>query len=88
MSTQTIPHPQHDTTPEVALEKLQAELKPCPFCGGRALLRQITDKASPEGEFVIAACDLLHNQCLVSPSAGADTAAEAVVAWNTRSGGN
>lgn len=79
MSTQTIPQP----APQ--LEQLQATLKPCPFCGGRAELRVVTEQTSPEGGFCVAACDL-NNTCAVYPSAGGETLAAAAQAWNHRAG--
>lgn len=55
------------------------ELKPCPFCGGKATLHEIAD-----GQFYID-CAMQLGFCSVMPSTWTyNTEEEAVEAWNRR----
>lgn len=51
------------------------KLKPCPFCGGAAILQHIR-----AGHRVC--CD--NPECIVSPEVVEDSPDEAIAAWNTR----
>ena len=56
-----------------------AELKPCPFCDGKASLKVISD------EFHQVSCD--NPLCKVLPQTWSyDTDEEAIEAWNRRAG--
>lgn len=62
-----------------------SDLKPCPFCGGKAEL-QTSPMIGHDGEWIAILCDGV--ECRVSPeilSCGdADLKAEVITAWNTR----
>ena len=58
-----------------------AELKPCPFCGGEAKLRETTYGNNIGAYFVYCA----NRDCEVSPSTGYRRfRKEAIEAWNRR----
>lgn len=59
----------------------QLELKPCPFCGGKAEIRfvKLEGKVSYHVGCASRAC-----QCAVQTCAVAKTVKKAVKAWNTR----
>lgn len=55
------------------------ELKPCPFCGGKAEI-----KSSADNDFWVE-CALEHRFCQVIPKTWSyETEQEAVEAWNKR----
>lgn len=55
----------------------EIKLKPCPFCGGEALINKA-------GNLYVAKCAATNN-CLVHPWVGRyDNKAEAIEAWNRR----
>lgn len=57
-----------------------SELKPCPFCGGKAEL---------DSEYHKVSCALEWGSCSVMPETwGCDTDEEAIEAWNRRVGMN
>ena len=55
------------------------ELKPCPFCGGEAILLEDWK----DGNFIVGCA---NNDCIARPSGipSFDNAEQAVKAWNTR----
>ena len=58
-----------------------AELKPCPFCGGKASVKQVRGDTQ---RFYVD-CDLSKGSCACIPSTWQyDTAEEAVEGWNRR----
>jgi Lar family restriction alleviation protein len=60
---------------------MMVELKPCPFCGGEAALKEMAPypNQAPDRWFVTCeACDVLPDSAWDEPKA------EAIAAWNTR----
>ena len=57
---------------------MSAELKPCPFCGGKA-----ESRISSSGRKYFGAC--LSPKCWIDGPL-ADTEADAIAAWNRRAG--
>lgn len=66
------------------------ELKPCPFCGGKARIRDLydvvdwteDDEPITKRRFV---CECSEEECLVNPVTDVfDTEVEAIEAWNRR----
>lgn len=54
------------------------KLKPCPFCGGEAAIRNLHDEWWVE-------CDMTRGWCEVIPRTWSyDTKEEAIEAWNRR----
>lgn len=68
-------------TPDTPLPVEASELKPCPFCGGAALLKKYDKQNYGADEFYVICppCDLIRDQAW-----GCSTEAEAIAAWNTR----
>lgn len=61
------------------------ELKPCPFCGGKAFLRKYYYSGGEPAYYV--ECGGVKSTCSVMPSTWSyDTEEEAIEAWNTRKG--
>ena len=67
------------------------ELKPCPFCGGKASIRYLYDDVvywTYDDEPIIRrrfVCECSEDGCLVSPVTDSfDTEEEATEAWNRR----
>lgn len=59
-------------------------LKPCPFCGGRAKMKEIT---SSYGTFYYVRCD--NSDCwMYVTTCNRDTPEEAAARWNTRKDGD
>lgn len=57
-----------------------SELKPCPFCGGEAVIANLPHAAF--GEWVVG-CSR-DNPCEIQPDVWRNSKAEAIEAWNTR----
>lgn len=59
------------------------ELKPCPFCGGRAEIDSYETFAWCERTYIVG-CG--NDNCLVSPSVKGEIKSETIEAWNRRVG--
>lgn len=66
------------------------ELRPCPFCGGNARIRDLydvvdwTDDDEPITKLRLV-CECSEDECLVSPVTDSfDTEEDAIEAWNRR----
>ena len=57
---------------------MSEELKPCPFCGGEADLREVT------GGFFVVYCTNIKGCALNPTTLGYETQEEAAEAWNRR----
>lgn len=61
----------------------ETELRPCPFCGGKAELNDYM-RNETEKQYTVE-CALQFRYCSVIPKTwGYDTAEEAIEAWNHR----
>lgn len=59
-------------------------LKPCPFCGGHATIHDLREAGKTD--LWLVGCDRCNGEPLGSVLRGGDTEAEAIAAWNSRSG--